>query len=71
MILNNKAYNILKWVVMVLLPAVGTLYFALGDIWGLPYVEQVLGTITAVTAFLGALIGISSIQYNAKPTDSK
>ena len=71
MILNNKIYNILKWIVMVLLPAVGTLYFALGDIWGLPYVEQVLGTITAITAFLGALIGISSIQYNAKPIDKK
>ena len=66
MILNDKIYNILKWIVMVLLPSIGTLYFALGDIWGLPYMEQVLGTITAITAFLGALIGISTVQYNKK-----
>ena len=71
MMLNDKIYNVLKWIVMVLLPAIGTLYFALGDIWGLPYVEQVLGTITAVTAFLGALIGISTVQYNAKSTNKK
>lgn len=66
MILNNKTYNILKWIVMVFLPAIGTLYFALASTWGFPYVEEVLGTITAVNAFLGALIGISTVQYNKK-----
>ena len=61
---DNKVYNILKWIALVALPAIGTLYFALASIWGLPYGEQIVGTITAIDAFLGALLGISSIQYN-------
>lgn len=68
MVLTDKVYNTLKWLVMIFLPAVGTLYFALASIWGLPYVEEVLGTITAINTFLGALIGISTTQYNKKPT---
>ena len=48
----------------VVLPALGTLYFALAQIWGLPFGEQIVGTITAVDCFLGALLGISTIQYN-------
>ena len=63
MILPNKAYNIFKWIAMVCLPALGTLYFALAGIWGFPYGEQIVGTIMAVDTFLGALLGISSIQY--------
>lgn len=62
--LSNKAYDTLKWIAQYLLPAIGTLYFALARIWGLPYGEQVVGTITAVDAFLGAILGISTIQYN-------
>lgn len=62
-ILSNKAYDILKWIAQILLPALGTLYFALAQIWGLPYGEQIVGTITAIDAFLGALLGISSIYY--------
>ena len=61
--LSNKAYDILKWIAQILLPAVGTLYFALAGIWGLPYGEQVVGTITAVDTFLGVVLGISSSQY--------
>lgn len=61
---DNKVYDVLKWIALVALPAIGTLYFALASIWGLPYGEQIVGTITAITAFLGALLGISSIQYN-------
>lgn len=61
---NNKLYDILKWVAMYLLPAVGTLYFALSGIWGLPYGEQIVGTITAIDTFLGVILGISSMQYN-------
>ena len=57
-------YDILKWIAQYFLPAVGTLYFALAGIWGLPYGEQVVGTITAVDTFLGVLLGISSAQYN-------
>ena len=63
MLLKNKTYDILKWVTQIVLPALGTLYFALSSIWGLPYGEQIVGTITAVDAFLGALLGISSAQY--------
>ena len=61
--MSNKLYDVLKWIAQILLPAVGTLYFALANIWGLPYAEQVVGTITAVDAFLGVLLGISSKQY--------
>lgn len=65
----NKAYDILKWIAMYLLPAFGTLYFALAGIWGLPYGEQIVGTITAVDTFLGVLLGISTAKYN-KSTSS-
>lgn len=65
-ILNDKTYNVLKWVALVLLPALGTLYFALAGIWGFPYGEQIVGTITAIDAFLGAILGISTVQYNKK-----
>lgn len=62
--MTNKMYDILKWIAQYFLPAVGTLYFALAGIWGLPCGEQVVGTITAVDTFLGVLLGISSAQYN-------
>ncbi len=62
--MSNKAYDILKWIAMYLLPAMGTLYFALASIWGLPYGEQVVGTITALDTFLGVLLGISTARYN-------
>ncbi len=62
--ITNKTYDILKWIAMYLLPALGTLYFALAGIWGLPYGEQIVGTITAVDTFLGVLLGISSVKYN-------
>ena len=64
MVLSNKAYDILKWIAQILLPALGTLYFALVGIWGFPYGEQIIGTITAVDVFLGVLLGISSANYN-------
>ena len=62
--LTNKWYDALKWIAQILLPALGTLYFALSKIWGLPYAAEVVGTITAVDAFLGALLGISSLEYD-------
>ena len=61
--ISNKTYDTLKWVAQYLLPATGTLYFALAGIWGFPYGEEVVGTITAVDTFLGVLLGISSTQY--------
>lgn len=63
--MSNKVYDILKWIAQLLLPALGTLYFALSGIWGLPYGEQVVGTITAIDAFLGMILGISSSAYNS------
>lgn len=64
--MSNKVYDVLKWIALFFLPAAGTLYFALSSIWGLPYGEQVVGTITAVDTFLGAVLGISSINYNSQ-----
>ena len=61
--MSNNTYDKLKWVAQYLLPAVGTLYFALAGIWGLPYGEQIVGTITAVDTFLGVFLGISNSQY--------
>lgn len=61
--LSNKTYDILKWVAMYLLPALGTLYFALASIWGMPYGEEIIGTITAIDTFLGAILGISTAKY--------
>lgn len=64
--LSDKTYDILKWIALLLLPAAGTLYFALAGIWGLPYGEQIVGTITAIDTFLGAILGISSTKYKNK-----
>lgn len=69
--MSNKVYDILKWIAQYLLPALGTLYFALSTIWGLPYGEQVVGTITAIDAFLGAILGISSMQYKKENAPDK
>lgn len=64
--MSNKTYDILKWIAQYLLPALGTLYFALARIWNLPYGEQVVGTIAAVDTFLGVVLGISSSKYKEK-----
>lgn len=62
--MSNKVYDILKYITQIIIPAVATLYFALSSIWGLPYGEQIVGTLTAVDAFLGVCLGISTVQYN-------
>lgn len=64
--MSNKTYDILKYIAQIVLPALGALYFALSAIWGFPYGEQIVGTITAIDAFLGALLGISTAQYKKK-----
>lgn len=61
--LSDKTYDVLKWIAMYLLPSAGTLYFALAGIWGFPYGEQIVGTITAVDTFLGVILGISNANY--------
>ena len=67
--LSNSWYDRLKFIAQILLPALGTLYFALARIWGFPYAEEIVGTITAVDAFLGVLLGISSAQYYKQKYD--
>jgi hypothetical protein len=62
--ISNKAYDILKYIVTIVLPALTTLWLALATIWNLPYGEPIGATMGAITVFLGALIGISSAQYN-------
>ena len=62
--MSNKTYDMLKWVAQYLLPALATLYFAVAKIWGLPYGEEIVGTITAIDTFLGVLLGISTANYN-------
>lgn len=62
--ISNKVYDVLKFIAQVVLPALGTLYFSLATIWGFPYGEQIVGTISAIDLFLGALLGISTMQYN-------
>lgn len=63
MLLSNKAYNVLKWIAQFCLPAAGTLYFTLASIWGFPHGEEVIGTISALTIFLGVILGISTNAY--------
>ena len=56
MVLSDKVYNVLKWIAQIALPALGTLYFGLSSIWGLPYGEEIGGTIVALDTFLGVLL---------------
>lgn len=67
--MSNKMYDVLKYIAQIGLPAVATLYYALSAIWGLPYGEQIVGTITAVDTFLGTLLMISSSAYRKENDD--
>ncbi len=62
--LENSTYDTLKYIAQIVLPSLGTLYFALAKIWGLPYGTEIVGTITAIDTFLGALLKISTDEYN-------
>jgi imidazoleglycerol phosphate synthase glutamine amidotransferase subunit HisH len=64
--MSNKVYDVLKWIAQILLPALGTLYFALAGIWNFPHAEAIVGTVTALDTFLGVLLGISAMNYNKK-----
>lgn len=64
--LSNKAYDILKYIALIVLPAIATLYFAVAEIWGLPYGTEVVATITAIDTFLGSLLCISTANYKKK-----
>lgn len=62
--LSDKAYTYLKWVTLICIPALATFYVALSAVWGWPYADQVAKTATAVCTLLGALLGISTAEYN-------
>jgi hypothetical protein len=61
--MSNKVYDVLMWIAQIVLPALGALYAALSGIWGFPYGEQIVGTITALDVFLGAILKYSNAQY--------
>lgn len=63
-LLSDKMYVILKFVAMILLPAVGSAYFALAQIWHLPKANEVNGTILVIDTLLGGILGLSTSQYN-------
>lgn len=64
--MSDKVYDTLKWIAQIGLPALGTAYFGLADIWHLPYAKEVVGTITVVDTLLGAWLGVSSAKYYAE-----
>lgn len=64
MIFDDKVYDILKYIALIVLPAIGALYFGLAKIWGFPFGEEIVGTITIIDTFLGTLLGISTSNYN-------
>lgn len=68
--LSNKAYDVLKFIAQIALPAAATLYFTLAGIWGFPYGEEIVGTITAVDTCLGVLLGVSTAKYK-KESEAK
>ena len=71
MILPDKWYDVLKWITMILLPALATAYVGLAAIWHFPYADEVAKTTAVICTLLGALLGISTAQYNKKePPDN-
>jgi hypothetical protein len=61
--MDKKLYDVLKWVALILLPGLGSLYFGLGQIWGFPAIEQVVGSLVVIDTFLGLVLKQSSANY--------
>lgn len=61
--MSNKVYDVLKWIALIALDAVGVFYKAVSAIWGLPFGDEVLATCTAISVLVGTLVGVSSAQY--------
>ena len=61
--MSNKLYDVLKWIALIVLPAIAVLYGSLAGIWGLPFADQIPDTITAIDLFLGVVLGISNATY--------
>ena len=69
--MKNGLYDILKYVAIIGLPAISTLYTALAQIWSLPYASQIPATIAAISVALGAFLSISTAQYHKNTSDDK
>lgn len=69
--MSNQAFDLLRLIGELILPALATLYAALGAIWGWPYIEAIVGTIAAVTAFIGALVNGLRRVYNKKEENNE
>ena len=69
--MSNKLYDKLKWAALVVFPALATLFSAVSMIWGIPYGEQITSTIVAIDTALGAILGVSSINYSKRKDESK
>ena len=65
-LIPDKAYDILKWVAIIVMPSLATFIVGLGGIWDIPYTGQAASTVTAVGVLLGALLGLSSVKYNSR-----
>ena len=71
MVLKNSIYDKLKWVAILLLPSLATLVAVIFKIWNLPYGNEIAQAITALATFLGAILGISSVQYKRENNEIK
>lgn len=69
-ILSDKVYDILFWIVVIVIPALSVLWTALSQIWGFPYGTEIRGTIDAVAVFLGVVMGVSKVQYKKNNTST-
>lgn len=69
--LNNKVYDVLKWICLIALPALAVLYFTLAKIWGLPYGAEITATINAIALFIGTLIGVSQLSINKEESENE
>ena len=64
--LNDKIYDVLKWIALICLPALGVAYSALAGVWGWPYADEIARTVNAICVLLGALLGISTAEYRKR-----
>ena len=69
--LNDQVYDVLKWIVMIVIPALTTAYVGLAAIWAFPFAEEVAKTSAVICTLLGALLGISTAQYDKQPPDAE
>ena len=69
--LNDRSYDILKWITMIVLPALATAYVGLSSIWGWPYADEIAKTTAVICTLLGALLGISTATYNKDQSETE